>query len=193
MTRLLLGWLLACGGEEETPPVPPVPVEDTATTETTATSFQLTGTVVDDDGAPVPEAMVLFGGRPDTMVLTDVDGSFALWFTPTGLGEPAVVAAKEGYRSIGDQFFDADSVIELTLRRVSEVDNIAYVYQDPGDGQNVLLEDCTHCHTSFVVDFLTSAHAEATRNPWLHDLYAGVSAGHDQASCELEGTALPSA
>ncbi len=189
--RSLLVLLLAvgCGDDKDgTPNRPSDPTTDTSTTTSTLpSSFDLTGTVIDQDGEPVPEAMVLFGGRPDTMVLTDAAGAFTIHFAPLGYGEPAIVAAKAGYRAIGDEFFDADSVIELTLREVSDVDNLDYVYQDPGDGQDLMLEDCTHCHTAFVAEFLESGHAEAARNPLLHDLYAGVSTGHDQASCETAG------
>jgi len=188
---LFLGLALGCGGGErphESTLGPPESSDsyDSTTTEL-ATSFYLTGTVVDQDGSPVSDATVLFGGRSDTQVLTDASGVFTIWYTPEGSGEPAIVAAKEGYRAIADEFFDATSVITLTLRRISEVDNLAYVYQDPGDGENVLLEDCTHCHTSFVADFVQSGHAESARNPLLHDLYAGVASGHDSDSCVQAG------
>ena len=140
---LLIG---GCGGEDETPTRTPDPTEtvsqtvdvtDTATTTTSPTgptSFDLTGTVIDADGAPVPDAMVMFGGRPDTLIWTDESGEFSIRFTPLGYGEPTLVAAKEGYRSVGEEFFDAGDVIVLTLRHLSEVDNLDYVYQDPGDG-----------------------------------------------------------
>lgn len=185
--RLALPLLLvACGGgEPDREPVDPSTTPPTTTT--TATSFTLHGRVVDDDGAPVADAMVLFGGRPETMVTSGPDGSFAIAFTPVGYGEPAIVAAKPGYRSVGDEFFDAESFVELQLRRVSEVDNLDYVFQDPGDGVDAMQENCSHCHTTFVADFLSSAHAEAARNPLVQDLYAGVAGGRDQAACAAAG------
>jgi len=151
-------------------------------------SFDVTGTVVDSEGAPVPEAMVLVGGQSDTMVLTDGDGTFSLWFEDNGLGEPAIVAAKQGYRAIGYEYFRPDIPIGLTLVEVKQPDNEAYEYQDPGDGTDSMREDCSHCHTTFVQDFLESKHAEATRNPLLQDLYAGVTQAYSDAdSCTTAG------
>jgi len=147
-------------------------------------SFTVTGVVTDDDGFPVENALVQVGGDDNSRVFTDSNGEFALWFSETGLGEPAIVAAKQGYRAIGYEYFEPDTPISLVLREVSTTDNIEYVYEDPGDGIDNMREDCSHCHTTFVSEFLTSKHAEATKNPLLQDLYAGISRAHtDAESC----------
>lgn len=184
--RAILALVVACGGPEprDRQTHPPT---TTTPTGTATTSYVLGGRVVDDDGAPVPDALVMFGGRPETAVTSGPDGSFAVTFTPGGYGQPTIVAAKQGYRAAGDEFFDPGDTVELTLRRVSEVDNAAYVYQDPGDGVDNMQENCTHCHTTFVADFLSSGHAEAARSPLLQDLYAGVAGGLDQAACADAG------
>ncbi len=149
-------------------------------------SFEVTGVVVDGDRSPVEDAMVMQGGKPDEHVLTDANGGFTVTLENTGQGIPAVVAAKFGYRAIGAQFLDSPpDPIELQLRLVHGPDNENYTYEEPGDGTDDLQEDCTHCHKTFVLDFLTSKHAEAARNPLVHDLFAGVSrAFPDLASCQ---------
>ena len=163
-------------------------VEDTD--EVALTSFEVTGWILDDWGEPVEEAMVLVGGRQDTLVYSGSDGSFSLWYTEAEGGEPAIIAGKSGYRSRGFEFFKPDTPITISLRYVSPVDNLEYVYEDPGDGFDHMEENCSHCHTSFVADFLSSAHAEAARNPLVQDLYAGVTQRFDTAvECEDAGGA----
>lgn len=162
-----------------TQPADHAPMADTGGTDTGLESFEVTGQVVDSDGAAVREAMVLVGGEDETMVMSNEDGEFSLWYTELRAGTPAIVAAKMGYRAGAFEFFKAGEPITITIRQVSSVDNEDYVYQDPGNGENSMLENCSHCHTSMVRQFLTSGHAEATKNPKLQDLYAGVSGAHE--------------
>jgi len=147
--------------------------------DTGMASFEVTGTITDQDGTAVPEAIVMVGGQPDTMALTDEDGNYALWYTEIGMGEPAIVAAKQGYRATAREFFSPDTPLDLRLKLVGPPDNEDYVYQDPGDGFNEAEEDCSHCHTNFVLDFNKSKHVESARNPLLQDLYAGVNRALD--------------
>ena len=151
-------------------------------------AFQVTGRVVGKDGVPIEDAMVMIGGQSETLTLTASDGGFSLWFEDNGLGEPAIVAAKQNHRAIGAEFFKPDIPVELVLRDIEPPDNLEYTYQDPGDGIDTMKEDCTHCHSSFVREFLTSGHAEAASNPLLQDLYAGVTRKHAQRQqCEAAG------
>jgi len=184
-----LPWLLSVGLAGCTDVATESDTNETADTEVDELqSFEVTGVVTDDDGAPIAGAMVLVGGRQDTMVFTAEDGSYALWFSETGLGEPAVVAAQLGYRSIGREFFKPDTPVDLVLQAVKPPDNIEYSYQDPGNGVDAMKEDCSHCHTSFVLEFLASKHAQATANPLLQDLYAGVTSAYsDEPSCQDAG------
>jgi len=156
---------------------------------TTPYSFEIEGVVVDGDRLPVAEAMVMQAGRSKDHLLTKADGSFTITLENTGQGIPTVVAAKFGYRAFGAQFLSSpDDPIELELHFVHGPDNEDYTYEDMGDGIDDLKEDCTHCHQTFVVDFLKSKHAEAARNPLVHDLYAGVSrAFPDATSCQNAG------
>ena len=51
---------------------------------------------LDDEDAPIADANVMVGGQPETLVLTDENGNFALWYTNIDEGEPAIVASKLG-------------------------------------------------------------------------------------------------
>ena len=131
---------------------------------------------------------MLVGGQPATKTFTDASGAFSLWFEDNGYGEPAIVAAKSNHRAVGVEFFKPNEPVELVLREILPPDNEEYTFQDPGDGIDTMQENCTHCHTSFVQEFLSSGHADAASNPLLQDLYAGVSRAHSTAeSCEAVG------
>ncbi|MEC7986611.1 MAG: carboxypeptidase-like regulatory domain-containing protein, partial [Myxococcota bacterium] len=166
-------WTLLISCQSDTTEDSAVPFEPQDTAPPSA--FEVTGTVIDDNGSPVSEAMVLVGGRDETMVLTDEQGYFSLWYTDIGLGEPAIVASKAGYRAQGFEFFKPDTPITIKMREVKAPDNPEYTFEDPGDGFNEMEQNCSHCHTDFVADFLDSKHAGAASNPLLHDLYAGIT------------------
>jgi hypothetical protein len=194
MTKLCWIGLIVMGcGDKDAPPKEPDVVKFVETPEDSgeaplASSFEVTGTIVDADDTPVVEAMVLVGGQIDTMVYTDSDGVFSLWVDDNGLGDPAIVAAKHGYRAAGFEYFRPDVPISITIVEVRAPDNLAYEYQEPGDGTDSMKENCSHCHTTFVRDFIESKHAEATRNPMLQDLYAGVTQAYsDESSCTDAG------
>ncbi len=186
-------WVAACGGKADNAdpgtitPSPTDTAGDDSGTPGTPASFEVTGTVVDPDGTPVEGALVLVGGRDETMVSTDTDGRFSLWYDFEDHEEPAIVAGKLGYRAKGRDFFRYGEDLTIEIAPVNPPDNIDYRYQSPGDGIDTLDENCSHCHVGFVQDFLSSKHAEATRNPLLQDLYAGVSAHPDALSCEDAG------
>ena len=212
-TRLLLGFALsltalgtsckkadpppAASTAEPAPPPPqtasesPEPVEAAPPTTESASErfFDVTGVVLDTAGAPVPEAMVMQGGRPEEHLLTDAGGQFRITLERRDDSVPAVVASKMGYRAVGLHLFEApEEPVELRMSQVAGPDNVEYVYEDPGDGIDTELENCTHCHQPMVKQFLASKHAESTRNPLVQDLYAGVNrALHTQQACELAG------
>ena len=153
------------------------------------TRFAVRGVVVDREGSPVSQAMVMQGGRSEAHVLTDPKGGFHLTLEDNGRGIPTLVAAKVGYRAVGEHLLQApEEPITLRMHALRGPDNLAYVYKDPGDGENTDLEDCTHCHQSFTQQFLSSKHAQATKNPFVQDLYAGVNrALGTKVSCEEAG------
>lgn len=150
--------------------------------------FEVQGVVVDEDGTPVADAVVQQGGRPASRVASAADGGFAVEVrAPWGL-RPVVSAAKQGYRTRGIDLFEAPTApVTIALLSAHLPDNEAYVYLDPGDGIDVSKEDCTHCHTTFVQQFLGSKHAEAARDPLVQDVYAGVNRALDQAGCAAAG------
>ncbi|HTJ83915.1 MAG TPA: hypothetical protein VL400_19485, partial [Polyangiaceae bacterium] len=108
-------------------------------------------------------------------------------------GEPTVVAAKVGYRSAGESFtaLPLDLPVTLVLYAIEPPDNEAYVFGAPGVG-DLTVDDstavCGHCHTTLTKQFQSSAHAKATRDPLVQDLYAGTASGHmTAAACALAG------
>jgi hypothetical protein len=156
-------------------------------------SFEVQGIVVDQDGAPVSDATFLQAGGTPAGTTGD-DGLFTLTISQSIVGEPAAVAAKVGYRSGGYTFEDGvpTQAITLTLHEVKAPDNaLDYTFGHPGVGdpaEDVSTAYCGHCHTTFAAQFQTSAHAKATRDPLVQDLYAGVaSAAATSADCALLG------
>ena len=73
----------------------------------------------------------MVGGRPETLVLTDENGNFSLWYTNIHKGEPAIVASKLGYRAKGYEFFKPDTPISMSLRELKAPDNPEYTFQNP--------------------------------------------------------------
>ncbi len=166
----------------------PAPALPTEREPEPISEFQITGTVLDDDGLPVAEATVLQAGEGGARVLTDADGRFVLDIVDPGYGSVTAVASKSGFRAIGQEYFAPDDDITMVMREIKGPDNEEYIFEDPGDGLNDMKEDCSHCHTKFVYDFLQSKHAEAAKNPLLHDIYNGVNRKWGtQAECESAG------
>ena len=150
--------------------------------------FEVTGVVIDTADRPVAEAMVLQGGRPETTVLTGEDGTFSIMFEEPLYGMPSLVASKAGYRASGSDTVSEDFPVKIKIQALDGPDNEEYIYQEPGDGIDDMKEDCTHCHKTFVEQFLSSKHATAAQDPRLHDLYAGISrAFTTEESCVAAG------
>lgn len=152
--------------------------------------FEVTGIVVDEDGAPIADAFVLQGGKSHEPPLsTGSDGSFAITLTYPGFGIPGVVAAKQGYRAAGEEFpFDApDGPVTLVLDRVEDTDNTGYDWQDPGEGFDPTTAFCGHCHEVFAAEWSVSGHSRAAENGKVQGLYAGVSDHDNAASCAAAG------
>ncbi|MBK9262531.1 MAG: carboxypeptidase regulatory-like domain-containing protein [Polyangiaceae bacterium] len=151
--------------------------------------FTVTGIVTDGE-KPVADAIVLQGGGKPAFV-TGADGTFTLEMTTTIPGTPTVVASKIGYRTGGVEFIEAPvESVEIVMHEVKPPDNtMGYTYGPPGVGDADIDNStavCGHCHTTIVAQFNTSAHAKATKDPLVQDLYAGTS-NADAASCTAAG------
>lgn len=151
--------------------------------------FTVTG-IVTNGQTPIAGAMVMQGGGKPLME-TGPDGTFAIEVTRSIPGTPTVVAAKIGYRSNGVEFLELPSEpIEIVLHQVSPPDNISgYTYGEPGVGDpdiDTTTGTCGHCHTTLVAQFHTSAHAKATRDPLVQDIYAGTTTA-DANTCAAMG------
>lgn len=171
------------------------PASSSSTGGALPASFVVRGVVTDGD-APVAGASVLQGGGA-VQVVTGDDGTFEVTMTTDLPGQPTLVAGKIGYRAAGEEIFAVpDAPVELVLRAAEPPDNEGYAWGDPGNGDpthDVSTAFCGHCHTTFVATFQGSAHQNATKDPWVQDLYAGVaSARDDAASCaEVDGERRP--
>jgi hypothetical protein len=153
-------------------------------------SFEVSGTVVDEDGQPVADAYVLQGGKShEPPELTGADGSFSLVLTYPGYGTPGIVAAKEGYRATGIEFVTSPPTdpVTLVIDPVADEDNLAYEFLDPGEGFDRSTAFCGHCHEHFAEHFQESKHSESAANPFVQDLYAGASQHPDATSCAAAG------
>ena len=101
--------------------------------------IQVSGVVVDDDGLPVDQAMIMQGGGEVAMV-TGPDGNFTLQLVRDGLGVPTAVAAKVGYRAAGLELTELpEEPITLVLGNIAQPDNDStYTFGKPGVGIEAL-------------------------------------------------------
>ncbi len=147
-------------------------------------SFTVRGIVTDGAG-PLEGASVLQGGG-EILQVTGPDGTFEIELTTLLPGTPTVVAGKIGYRADGAEMYSLPfEPIELVLQAVEPPDNDGYVFHEPGNGDpehDNSTAYCGHCHTTFVATFQGTRHQNATKDPWVQDLYAGVASGRDDAS-----------
>ncbi|MEZ4311167.1 MAG: carboxypeptidase-like regulatory domain-containing protein [Polyangiaceae bacterium] len=175
-----------------TPTTAPTTTSSTTTPAELPDTFGVKG-LVTDGSAPIEGAIVMQAGGVPAFT-TGADGTFEIELTKAVPGVPTVVAAKLGYRSRGVEFFELpqeDTVLELLAAKPP--DNPSYAYGEPGVGDPMKDSStavCGHCHTTFVKQFRTSAHAKATKDPLVQDLYAGATqAASGAAECAALGGA----
>lgn len=153
--------------------------------------FMVSGLVTDGQ-TPLEGATVKQGGG-EPLFVTGPDGTFTIEMSLSIPGTPTLVAGKAGYRTAGVEITDlAEGPFTLALKAISAPDNaLGYVFMPPGTGdpqKDNSTAVCGHCHSTLVAQFLTSAHARATRDPLVWDLYAGTSSAYtDAASCVSAG------
>lgn len=166
------------------------PSSTTSSTTELPPVFTVSGIVTDGD-APLEGAIVMQGGGTPDFV-TGPDGAFSIEITQQIPGQPAVVATKIGYRTRGVELDEVPAEpIVLALLAAEPPDNQGYKFHPPGVGDPAIDNNtsvCGHCHTKFVAQYRASAHARATKDPLVQDLYAGVSgAAPDAAACSAAG------
>jgi len=166
---------------------PPPDVDTAAPAAETHRDLRVTVTL---DGAPLEGAMVTQPGTNNRWT-TDADGVVvaSLDLREDMLG---IAAAHPDARTKGDELWDPvpwDEGYGIELTSIETVDNVDYIFQDPGTPDRDYSTDyCAHCHVTLVEDWVESAHEQAARNPVVHDLYSG--AAHtltSEADCESAG------
>lgn len=156
--------------------------------------FTVSGLVVDElDGVtPIEGAFVMQAGGGEPLATTGPDGTFEVQLTKAVPGIPTIVAGKIGFRTRGIELeWLPEGPITLAILAAKPPDNQGYDYGDPGTGAQINNEStayCDHCHTTFVKQFWSTAHARATKDPLVQDLYAGVTeAASTAAACAAIG------
>lgn len=139
--------------------------------------FTVTGTVTDGESL-VEGAIVMQAGGTKHLV-TGADGVFSILLTQEIPGIPTLVAAKQGYRTRGEEFRELPSgPVELRLRFVTQTDNTDYAFGIPGVGDPTNDNStafCGHCHTTFTKQWRGSAHSRAAKTIQVQDVYAGTA------------------
>jgi nitrate/TMAO reductase-like tetraheme cytochrome c subunit len=154
------------------------------------------GTVVDETGNPVPDAVVRI---QDTayMTQTDADGAFVLELP--GDGPYDLTAWASGYYCVGPVEASAGQTgVQLVLIAHSAEDNPAYEWlpsqYHPGQGEN---QGCSQCHshegtdiafTLPVDEWRLDAHSQAAVNPRFLTMYAGTDVNGNQSPATRYGT-----
>ena len=188
--------LTACGTDlppSATPPTagergPPPPAVDTSAppaelSHPITVRVTLDGTAVEGAIVTQPGARLHWETDADGVVVVDLD------LREDVLG---LVAAHPEARTKGDEIWGEppwDDGVDIALERFNPGDNPDYIFQDPGTPERSGTTDfCSHCHVTFVADWVESAHEQSARNPVVHDLYAGVAGAFDsEALCEDAG------
>lgn len=150
------------------------------------------------DGAPAEGATVVQGGNP-TRWTTDSAGAADIELDTLVTGVPTVMASHPDARIDGlelpddpadlDAWLLANTSLSIPLTSFARTDNLAYVFQDPGDPEHrETSEQCAHCHIDINSDWYGSAHRGSASNPVVHDLYAGAATAFaDEETCGSMG------
>jgi len=185
--------LVACPGPDDPTPVPqpaptstPMPMPtgptadtfDTGTTEPTLPNDVLVTVTLDGD--PIEDAWLSVGGGMSTR--TDARGEGTVQLD----GGDVLIASHPEARAA---FIEAKgATATIALERFSDVDNPAYLFQDPGvAGEKGNTGQCVHCHGSTVIDWTASPHRDAASNPAVHDVFAGTAQISDATDCVTAG------
>lgn len=143
------------------------------------------------DGAPAADVLLTQPGAGLSW-RTDAAGQAAVSLDLSVMGAVAVAASHPEARIGGGELYEDDLVagaLLIELERFSTVDNLDYVFHNPGTPDEVNNTGaCGHCHTAILADWYASPHSRAASNPVVQDLFAGAAAAFaDAARCEEAG------
>lgn len=147
------------------------------------------GTVVDEDGNPVAEAIVRIQATA-TLTQSDVDGTFVLELP--GEGSYNLTAWASGYYCVGPvEASPGQTEVQLVLIAHSTEDNPDYAWlpsqYHAGQGED---QGCSQCHsregtdipfTLPVDEWRLDAHSQAATNPRFLTMYTGTDVDGNQS------------
>ena len=189
---MLIPLLLACNGntpepaEPDSASQPPDTADSTVPDSGTIARYQAITVTVTLDGEPVAGAVVAQGGREERWT-SGADGTIEVTLDRDVEGDLVLIASHPEARIKG---FEPDgSTLTLVLERFSTVDNLDYVFQNPGTPDNRGdTGKCAHCHITLNEDWVETPHRSAASGVPLNDLYAGAAAAHGtEADCTTAG------
>lgn len=132
----------------------------------------ISGRVVDDsNGLPIAGAMVRVQATEAPVATTNANGEFTLDvapLTPVNVGAAVAYQHNQPINYVTNAVFavDGQNTVEVRLPRIPAATNASYVPLNASV--------CGTCHSEQHEQWLTSRHADAARNTWVLDLYAGT-------------------
>lgn len=130
----------------------------------------INGRVVDEHGAPVPQALVTLRAS-EFQTQTDEDGSFELSILEQE-SEFEITAWAPGYYIAYEVITAEVTEIDLTLRPYHTTDNPEYAWIDPTPGSSD--SACGNCHPMILPQWQNNAHGGAVSNPRFFSFYNGT-------------------
>lgn len=140
------------------------------------------------DGEPLPDALVLQGGREDGW-RTGPDGRVRVELDEGVVGDRVLIASHPEARIQAVKPFSSVTAT-IALERFDRSDNPDYAFQDPGEpSRRPNTTQCGHCHLTIDDDWFGSPHRTSASNPHLWAIYEELPAGETGgcADCHAPG------
>lgn len=141
--------------------------------------FDITGTVVDDQGAPLEGVRIRVQASTGEPAFTDAEGRFTL--ETDAEGEVTVGAGKRydadaavNYVTTTMEVTNGKTDVQITLNPIPAENNDNYtpIKAEPPGG-------CGDCHSRQLAEWRASKHAHAATNSWVAAFYEDFEATHD--------------
>ena len=131
------------------------------------------GTVADNSGNPIPQAIVRLQAT-SISTFTDETGSFAL-YSETKTKARYITAWKEGYLNGGEKIVSGKNIYRIVLKKQPLVDNQEYAWafsKQHGKKRNNQ-KACESCHPEVFAEWEKSSHSGSATNPLFFAVFSG--------------------